>query len=109
MQQDGKPFLCLHYDPARTGLPQVRSMAEPAGAELSQRYQHELLCIDGMDCSTCSTVIEHALRRMDGVLEASVSYAAERMRLEYDTDKVSRKAIVQRSMHWASACSNRTP
>jgi Cd2+/Zn2+-exporting ATPase len=71
-------------------------MAEAAGAELSERYQHELMRIDGMDCSTCATVIEHALGRLDGVLEASVSYAAERMRLEYDTEKVSRKAIVQR-------------
>jgi Zn2+/Cd2+-exporting ATPase len=96
VQQDGKPFLCLHYDPTRTALPQVRSMAEVAGAELSARYQHELMRIDGMDCSTCATVIEHALGRLDGVLEASVSYAAERMRLEYDTEKVSRKSIVQR-------------
>jgi Zn2+/Cd2+-exporting ATPase len=95
VQQDGKPFLCLHYDPTRTGLPQVRSMAEAAGAALSGRYQHELMRIDGMDCSTCVTVIEHALVRLDGVLEASVSYAAEWMRLEFDTDKVSRKAIDQ--------------
>ena len=96
VQQDDKPFLCLHYDPTRTAMPQVRSMAEAAGAELSARYQHELMRIDGMDCSTCATVIEHALGRLDGVLEASVSYAAERMRLEYDTEKVSRKSIVQR-------------
>lgn len=96
VQQDGKPTLCLHYDPTRTSLPHVRSLAQVAGAELSQRYQHELMRIDGMDCSTCATVIEHALGRLDGVLEASVSYAAERMRLEYDTEKVSRKAIVQR-------------
>lgn len=96
VQQDGKPFLCLHYDPTQTAMPQVRSMAETAGAELSARYQHELMRIDGMDCSTCATVIEHALGRLDGVLEASVSYAAERMRLEYDTEKVSRKAVVQR-------------
>lgn len=96
VQQDGKPRLCLHYDPTRTTMPQVRSMAEATGAELSARYQHELMRIDGMDCSTCATIIEHALGRLDGVLEASVSYAAERMRLEYDTEKVSRKAIVQR-------------
>jgi Cd2+/Zn2+-exporting ATPase len=95
VQQDGKPTLCLHYDPTQTALPQVRSLAQAAGADLSQRYQHELMRIDGMDCSTCATVIEHALGRLDGVLEASVSYAAERMRLEYDTGKVSRKVIVQ--------------
>ena len=96
VQQDGKSCLCLHYDPAQFKLQQVRTMAQVAGAQLSGRYQHELMRIDGMDCATCATVIEHALHRLDGVLEASVSYAAERMRLEYDTERVSRKAIVLR-------------
>ncbi len=96
VQQEGKPVLCLHYDPAKFNLTQVRSMTQAAGAQISARYQHELMRIEGMDCSTCATVIEHALQRQVGVLEASVSYAAERMRLEYDLDKVSRKAIVQR-------------
>ena len=96
VREDGEPLLCLHYDPAQTTLSQVRSLAQAAGAALGGRYQHELMRIDGMDCATCATVIEHALGRMDGVMEASVSYAAERMRLEYDTEKVSRRAIVQR-------------
>lgn len=96
VQQEGRPVLCLHYDPTKFTIAQVRSMTLAAGAQLSGRYQHELMRIEGMDCSTCATVIEHALQRLDGVLEASVSYAAERMRLEYDTEKVSRKAIVQR-------------
>ncbi len=96
VQNDGQPCLCLHYDPARFSLSQVRSMAEVSGAQLSARYRHELMRIDGMDCATCATVIEHALLRLDGVLEASVSYAAERVRLEYDSEKVSRKAIVAR-------------
>lgn len=96
VQQDGRPCLCLHYDPTQFGLQQVRNMAQASGANLSARYQHELMRIDGMDCSTCATVIEHALHRLDGVMEASVSYAAEKMRLEYDTERVSRKAIVLR-------------
>lgn len=96
VHQDGNSLLCLHYDPTRFNMPQVRAMAAAAGAELSKRYQHEVMRIDGMDCATCATVIEHALMRLDGVLEASVSYAAERLRLEYDSEAVSRKAIVQR-------------
>jgi len=96
VQSDGQPCLCLHYDPMRFSLLQVRSLAEASGAQLSARYRHEVMRIDGMDCATCATVIEHALHRLDGVLEAAVSYAAERMRLEYDTEKVSRKAIVAR-------------
>lgn len=95
-QLDGKPLLCLHYDPTTVSPPRVRDMAQAAGAELSARYQHELMRIDGMDCATCATVIEHALRRLEGVDEAAVSYAAESMRLEYETQRVSRQAIVQR-------------
>lgn len=95
VQQEGKPVLCLHYDPTKFNLAQVRNMTQAAGVQISARYQHELMRIEGMDCSTCATVIEHALQLQDGVLEASVCCAAERMRLEYDLDKVSRKAIVQ--------------
>jgi Cd2+/Zn2+-exporting ATPase len=36
------------------------------------------------------------LQRTDGVLEASVSYAAERLRLEFDSEKIQRSAIVGR-------------
>lgn len=96
VQKDGKPCLCVHYDPAQFNLQQVRGMAQAVGAQISARYQHELMRIDGMDCSTCATVIEHALHRLDGVLEASVSYAAERLRLEYDSERLSRKNIVLR-------------
>ncbi|VVE45349.1 heavy metal translocating P-type ATPase [Pandoraea soli] len=95
-QQDSKPLLCLHYDPTTVSPPRVRDMAQAAGAQLSARYQHELMRIDGMDCATCATVIEHALQRLEGVEEAAVSYATENMRLEYDTQRVSRQAIVQR-------------
>jgi len=43
-----------------------------------------------------ATVIEHALQRADGVLEASVSYAAERLHLEFDSERIGRPAIVRR-------------
>ena len=87
-EEDGRPVLCLHYDPTQFSLQQIRRMAQASGARISERYQHELMRIEGMDCATCAIVIEHTLQRLDGVLEASVSYAAERMRLEYDTEKV---------------------
>ena len=41
-------------------------------------------------------MIEHALQRTDGVLEASVSYVAERLRLEFDSEKIERPAIIRR-------------
>jgi Cd2+/Zn2+-exporting ATPase len=96
VREDGSARLCLHYDPERFSVSRVRELAQAAGAKIGNRYHHESLRIDGMDCPTCATVIEHALQRTDGVLEASVSYAAERLRLEFDSEKIGRTAILRR-------------
>jgi len=96
VREDGSARLCLHYDPERFSVSRVRELAQAAGAKLGNRYRHESLRIDGMDCPTCATVIEHALQRTDGVLEASVSYAAERLRVEFNSEKIARTAIVRR-------------
>lgn len=94
--EDGTAQLCLHYDPEQFSVARVRKLAQAAGSKISDRYQHANLRIDGMDCATCATVIEHALQRMDGVLEASVSYVGELLRLEFDSEKVDRSVIVDR-------------
>ena len=96
IHEEGSASLCLHYDPQRFSVSRVRELAQGVGAKIGTRYRHESLRSDGMDCTTCATVIEHALQRIDGVLEASVSYAAERLRLEFDSEKVERRAIIQR-------------
>ncbi|MBI5039746.1 MAG: cation-translocating P-type ATPase, partial [Gammaproteobacteria bacterium] len=96
VREDGSARLCLHYDPQRFNVSRVRELAQATGAKLGNRYHHESLRIDGMDCPTCATVIEHALQRTDGVLEASVSYAAERLRVEFDGEKIEHQAIVRR-------------
>jgi Cd2+/Zn2+-exporting ATPase len=96
VREDGKARLCLHYDSECIGLVEVRQLVAAAGASIDTRYVHESLRIEGMDCPTCATVIEHALGRLDGVLEAKVSYAAERLRLEYDSEKSSHRAVVRR-------------
>ena len=96
IREDGKARLCLHYDSERIGLVELRQLVAAAGASIDKRYVHEGLRIDGMDCPTCATVIEHALGRLDGVLEAKVSYAAERLRLEYDNEKTSHRAVERR-------------
>ena len=96
VHEDDTARLCLHYDPDRFSVSQVRSLVQAAGARIANRYQHESLQIDGMDCPTCAIVIEHALGRMNGVLEAAVSYGTERLRLELDTEVTSLDAVVLR-------------
>jgi Zn2+/Cd2+-exporting ATPase len=92
----GKAQLCIHYDAAQTTLAAIQRLATQTGAEISDRYQHNLIRIEGMDCSDCTLAIEHGLKRMDGVLTATVNYAAQTARVEYDTEKLNRNAIEKR-------------
>lgn len=88
--------LCLHYDPDILSLAEVRRLAERAGTQLLDRYRHELLPLEGMDCSDCATVIEHSVGRLDGVLAVRVNYAAQTIRIEYDGQRTGRGAIESR-------------
>jgi len=94
--EQGVARLCLHYDPDRFSVGQVRSLAKAAGADLGQRYYHESLTIEGMERANNTAVIERALQAMPGVLDAAVSYGSGRLRLEFDTDTTSHEAVVER-------------
>jgi len=96
IHENGSALLCLHYDPALLTLAEVRRAAEQVGAQLTDRFRHESLSIEDMDCGDCALVIEHSLGRLDGVLSARVNYAAGRAWVEYDTSIVRRKTILQR-------------
>ncbi len=85
--------LCLHYDPNILSLADVKRLAIRAGADIINRYHHEIITIEGMDCSDCAMVIEHSVGRLDGVLNVAVNYAAQKMRLEYDVHKTDRKSV----------------
>lgn len=95
-QEEERTFLCLHYDPNLACLKTVKRLAEEAGSQISERYRHETFRVRGMDCTDCAASLEHILSRLSGVIDVSVSYAAERMRVEYDSAEISHKEIVRR-------------
>jgi Zn2+/Cd2+-exporting ATPase len=97
LERDKQPAaLCLHYDPNVLSLAEVKRLAEKAGMQIAKRYHHQTLSVEGMDCSDCARVIEHSLGRMEGVLTVNVNYPAQKMRVEYDTQKISQNAIEKR-------------
>jgi Cd2+/Zn2+-exporting ATPase len=93
---NGRAVLCLHYDPNLLTFEGVQRLAQRAGARITNRYHHLHLEIEGMDCSDCATVLEHAVGRLDGVLAVSVNYPAQSMRVEFDSQKVNQAAIERR-------------
>ena len=52
------------------------------------------LPITGMHCANCSTTIERNLKKLDGVAEANVNYAAEKATVIFDPSLLGEDAII---------------
>ncbi|MEI6672935.1 MAG: cation transporter [bacterium] len=46
------------------------------------------LDIEGMHCGSCALLIEHALKKTQGVQQANVNFSAEKATITFDEDKV---------------------
>lgn len=93
---DDQALVCLHYDPNLLTLESVQRLAQRAGAQITNRFHHIHLPVEGMDCSDCVVVLEHAIGRLDGVLAVNANYAAASIRVEFDGQKVNQAAIERR-------------
>ena len=94
-ERPGESELCLHYDPELVTLAQVQRLARSAGAEISERFQHEILSLRAIDGEDAARRIDSDLESLDGVVEASVNLAAQRVRVEYERDRVSIEEILR--------------
>lgn len=57
-------------------------------SEESTKPQEVTLKIDGMNCKMCSLTIKTALKKLDGVSDADVSFKDKEAKVKYDGDKV---------------------
>jgi len=96
LQQDPLSLvICLRYDPNVHSEAQLLKLVEKTSSKITKRYQHDIISIEGMDCSDCALVLEHGLSRKEGVLNVSVSYADQELWVEYDVQQIGRRGIEQ--------------
>ena len=50
--------------------------------------------ITGMTCSACAARIERAMKKIDGVEETAVNFAAEKLYITYNEENISEDSIV---------------
>jgi Cu+-exporting ATPase len=82
--------------PHSTPPPHLKEEGDIAHASLTVRQGGEervALNITGMHCASCAGIIERSLKKVPGVKEANVNFAAEKARITYDralatTDKL---------------------
>ena len=51
--------------------------------------QNMILNISGMTCAACAKNIERILKKQDGVINADVNFGAEKLNLEFDSEKTT--------------------
>lgn len=51
--------------------------------------------IEGMTCAACVRAVERAVKKLDGIDEANVNLATEKMVVKYDEEKLSESKIVE--------------
>jgi Zn2+/Cd2+-exporting ATPase len=87
--------LCLHYDPQRLTLNQVRRLATDAGAQIGDRYRHEQIAFVGLDAADAADSVAQEIARLPGVLHATANYATGLFAVAYDTTLIQRPRIEQ--------------
>jgi len=91
-KMDGVPLLCFHYDPDIISIDRIQHLAERTGAEITEKYGHLLIEVNGIRHTRHARLVEKKLLDIDGVLEASAN-AGGMIRLEYDKRETSFEGI----------------
>ncbi|MDF8335453.1 heavy metal translocating P-type ATPase [Novosphingobium cyanobacteriorum] len=92
--ENGLPArLCVHFDPDRLSLVQVRAAVETAGAEIASRFGHAVWEGGTLHARRART-IEARLRALPGVLEAAVGGGGA-VRVEFDRTLIDAAQIAK--------------
>ncbi len=85
--------LTVEYDPAAVTRDAITAAVVRAGYGVAAGADKVTLSVGGMSCAACATRIEKVLKRLNGITEASVNYAAEKATIAYDPHTVKLSAI----------------
>lgn len=88
--------LTYTYDEQQLTPAQIEQLARSLLAEFEQRYVHEVLAVEGMDCADCARKVEQGVARLSGVESAAVNLMAARLAVEYDRSRVDSAQIARR-------------
>jgi len=71
----------VRFDAQQTGVPALLEAVARAGYD--PVTEQASLSVNGMTCASCTARVERSLKRLDGVLDASVNLATERASVTY--------------------------
>ncbi|MFI8688252.1 heavy metal translocating P-type ATPase [Rossellomorea sp. NPDC077527] len=76
--------LNITYDENELSLEEIKKAVDDAGYKAVTEMEKKTFSVTGMTCASCVQTVEKATRNLDGVKEASVNMATEKLMIEYD-------------------------
>ncbi|GGD45611.1 heavy metal translocating P-type ATPase [Erythrobacter arachoides] len=90
--EDEPAKLCVHFNPEKLGLAQVRKAARASGATLTARFGHLVWQVDGIEQERRARTVSETLYRLEGVFEAQAT-ASGAVRVEFDRSAIDEARI----------------
>ncbi|TVR31351.1 MAG: heavy-metal-associated domain-containing protein [Balneolaceae bacterium] len=76
----------IHYEGNEPPMDQIREAVKKAGFDIEENREESVtLEIGGMHCTGCSSAVEKAIQRGNGILNASVNLPAGKAFVEFDS------------------------
>ena len=89
--------LIIEYDETKINSELIKETVSKAGYELIDEIKDKEITIpiQGMTCAACASRIEKVVLKLDGVSQASVNFATEKLTTKYNPQKVRISQIKQ--------------
>lgn len=91
--------LNVDFDESAVTLTDIQNAISKAGYSALLDTVNKVMKIEGMTCAACARASERVVKKLDGITEASVNYATEKLNVTFDASKVTvadiKKAIVK--------------
>lgn len=81
--------LMIDFEDEKINLEEVKTFIEKAGYKAFVETQTKMFSVEGMTCASCSKAVERAAKKVDGVSEANVNLALEKLTVTYDPEIAS--------------------
>jgi len=80
--------LNVNFDDSVVKLSDIQAAIEKAGYKALVEATSKTLTIQGMTCAACAKAVERASKKIDGVIEANVNFATEKLNISFEPSKV---------------------
>lgn len=87
--------LNISFDEKKVSVETIQAAVEKAGYKALSDTVSKTMKIEGMTCASCAKAVERAVRKLEGVAEANVNLATEKLSISFEPSTVRISDIKQ--------------